>query len=76
MAAPPEWEAEMAAAAERFRAKFLDLVERQQGQSAGPDDPPVIHHATRFWSDPEGVIAEMRACAQDAQSRRQADGRC
>ena len=59
----PDDRAATAEGAERFHAKFLDLVERQQGQPPGPNDSPIVHIAAQFWTDPEGALARLKAAA-------------
>lgn len=61
--------ADVAAARERFEAKFRNLVERQAGRPAGPGDSVTTHLAAQYWHDPEGAVARMKALAQESMTR-------
>jgi hypothetical protein len=71
--APPDRSAEIAAAAETFRAKMDALIDRMEGRTADPATMSLAEQiACQFWTDPEGAMARMQEAAQTA--RKQLEG--
>ncbi len=60
-------------ALDRFGEKFLDLVDRCQGEAPGPNASRAAHIAARFWHDPAGAVDEIRQAAHAAARARMSE---
>ena len=72
--AVPDRSAETAAAAETFRTKMDALIDRMEGRTADPATMSLAEQiACQFWTDPEGALARIKAAAQAANERLEAN---
>ena len=71
--AGPDRSAVPAVAAEQFDAKLADLTERLQGRDPGPNASVVERLCALAWHDPEVAAAQLKASAQEALAKAEAD---
>jgi hypothetical protein len=71
--APPDRSAALAAAAEQFDAKMAELTERLRGRDPGPNASVVERLCALAWHDPEAAAAQLKASAQEALAKAEAD---